>query len=701
MQTRRRSRRFSPDAYAATVLPGSSATFNANVSGTSNTAVTWSIDQGAAGGQITQQGGYTAPHVTTASTFTVRATSVEDPSKSGTATVQVPPGCEIYISPPSATIWSSRTVNLIATTTNCSDPTVSWSVQNQIGLVSPNGNTATYLAPKVMLDTTAVVVASNTEQQAMAQISIKRGEPPTVASVSPLYLQAKRQMFTVVASDLQGFDDLATIQLAFITAGLTSDWAGQCFLYASVDSDPVALALSTGSGSWVYGTIGEQGTLANSHCTVHLPSSSTSASGTSRTLLLDIDFNRPSSPGKKYVYSAASDLDANYAYWQVAGEWTVPGEIGQWTIYDQSGNPTSGYYNKAQLVSFSAPAQVAPGQSFQSTVKMKNTGTVSWQSNSINPLQPHRLGSTSPDNNTTWGLSRLELAGEVPPGQDATFVINASAPANPGDYTFAWGMVQDSVQRFVVGSGASSVASAPIKVTLNPYPESSHPYGNNANETAQYVHTGSCASLSVTFASQTQMLSGDYVYVMDGNDVNIAGSPFTGTTLGSQTVSVPGSTLKVRLTSNSSGTAWGYRVTNIACIPPAPGAGTYDNFSPHISYNPLGWPYGWHHDTQFPQTSNQSLTYADQAGSSAQFTFYGGAISYVFTKAFNRGIANVYIDGQLAGTVDLYSPSTQWQQGAFFGGYSYGNHTIRIEVSGDKHPSSQGTFVDLDHFIVY
>src|SRR6266852_5747447 len=63
--------------------PSKSALGTATVTGTSNTAVTWS----ATGGTITSGGLYTAPG--SAGTFTVTATSVADPSKTGSATANV------------------------------------------------------------------------------------------------------------------------------------------------------------------------------------------------------------------------------------------------------------------------------------------------------------------------------------------------------------------------------------------------------------------------------------------------------------------------------------------------------------------------------------------------------------------------------------------------------------------------------------
>ncbi|HZT29375.1 MAG TPA: peptidoglycan DD-metalloendopeptidase family protein [Bryobacteraceae bacterium] len=97
------------------------------------------------------------------------------------------------------------------------------------------------------------------------------------------------------------------------------------------------------------------------------------------------------------------------------------------------------------------------------------------------------------------------------------------------------------------------------------YPESAHPYTNNFDNTWTYVMSGNPAAIAVTFDLQTQVEQNyDYIYIMDGNGNSVAGSPFTGTALAGRTITVPGSTVKIRLTSDFSVTYFGFRVTNVA-----------------------------------------------------------------------------------------------------------------------------------------
>src|SRR5205823_4807157 len=82
---------------SSVTLPlGGTQTFTATVMGTTDTAVTWSIQEGTQGGTITSEGVYTAPSAT--GMFHVVASSQADTSKSATATVTVAQGPGTFVS---------------------------------------------------------------------------------------------------------------------------------------------------------------------------------------------------------------------------------------------------------------------------------------------------------------------------------------------------------------------------------------------------------------------------------------------------------------------------------------------------------------------------------------------------------------------------------------------------------------------------
>lgn len=74
----------------ASVQVNGTVQFAANVTGTANTAVSWSVTGGATNGAISTAGLYTAPNaVPNPATVTVRATSQADPAESATASVTI------------------------------------------------------------------------------------------------------------------------------------------------------------------------------------------------------------------------------------------------------------------------------------------------------------------------------------------------------------------------------------------------------------------------------------------------------------------------------------------------------------------------------------------------------------------------------------------------------------------------------------
>jgi len=89
-------------AFACSISPATvtvpterTVSFAVTVTGTPLTAVTWSVDGGAANGAVSQAGAYTAPCAAPSAPATVRVRSALDPSKSCTAQVTVIPGIAV------------------------------------------------------------------------------------------------------------------------------------------------------------------------------------------------------------------------------------------------------------------------------------------------------------------------------------------------------------------------------------------------------------------------------------------------------------------------------------------------------------------------------------------------------------------------------------------------------------------------------
>jgi hypothetical protein len=158
-----------------TVSGGSSAILSATVFNTTTPGVTWSIRESGNSGTLTVSGNnatYTAPNVTSTTTFHVDAVSAADNTKKGTATITVP-AVTVGLNPTSATVFFNETLGLSATVGNTANAGVTWSVSPGGGSISPiaNSNNATYTAPSTPSATprTATVTAKSVADPTKSQ----------------------------------------------------------------------------------------------------------------------------------------------------------------------------------------------------------------------------------------------------------------------------------------------------------------------------------------------------------------------------------------------------------------------------------------------------------------------------------------------------------------------------------------------------
>ncbi len=129
--------------------------------------------------------------------------------------------------------------------------------------------------------------------------------------------------------------------------------------------------------------------------------------------------------------------------------------------------------------------------------------------------------------------------------------------------------------------------------------------------------------------------------------------------------------------------------------PPLLPPGRYDDLDPRVRFVRQ-----WSHDTQFADAAHHSLTYSDIPSAAFQLTFRGSAISWVYTKALNRGMAEVLVDGKQQAEVDLYSAATVWQSKTSIQGLPAGEHTFEVRILGRRNPLSSGNYVDVDELII-
>src|SRR6185436_11982853 len=104
----------------------------------------------------------------------------------------------------------------------------------------------------------------------------------------------------------------------------------------------------------------------------------------------------------------------------------------------------------------------------------------------------------------------------------------------------------------------------------------------------------------------------------------------------------------------------------------------------------------WSKDSSFEGPDRHTISYTDVPGAEVAIQFQGTILTYVFTRAPNRGIAAITVDGADQGMLDLYSPSIEWQSRKKLCCFGPGKHVAVIRVSGQSDPRSSGRFVDLD-----
>ena len=185
---------------SASVLLGNSVAFSATVSGSSNTAVDWTVNGVAGGnaqvGSITSSGQYSAPQILPApSSVTVTAIAVADSSATASATVTITSDVAVNISPTSATVPPGGSQIFSANVTSAGKPaqSVTWSVNgiaggnSSIGTISSAGaDSAIYLAPAAAPNPPTVTVTATS----VADVSKSASAAVTVAcsgtnSISP------------------------------------------------------------------------------------------------------------------------------------------------------------------------------------------------------------------------------------------------------------------------------------------------------------------------------------------------------------------------------------------------------------------------------------------------------------------------------------------------------------------------------------
>jgi len=153
---------------AAEVAPGGTVRFAASVTGTSDTAVGWSVEEGATGGTVSAEGVYTAPAAS--GTYHVAAAARADAKKRHVVPVKVTPkpSVAVAVTPRTASVAAGGRQTFTATVTGSANTTVSWSMAEPSGCGSVS-SAGVYTAP--VSAATCHVVATSAADPARGDVA--------------------------------------------------------------------------------------------------------------------------------------------------------------------------------------------------------------------------------------------------------------------------------------------------------------------------------------------------------------------------------------------------------------------------------------------------------------------------------------------------------------------------------------------------
>jgi hypothetical protein len=103
----------------------------------------------------------------------------------------------------------------------------------------------------------------------------------------------------------------------------------------------------------------------------------------------------------------------------------------------------------------------------------------------------------------------------------------------------------------------------------------------------------------------------------------------------------------------------------------------------------------------YPGASGGSIIVAGTAGERLNFTFTGRQVKLIAANYWTCGNARIYIDGELMGTVSMYSYNPVFQTvDISVPGLKYRQHVLTVEVVGAGNPETEFNFVNVDAFEV-
>jgi hypothetical protein len=166
---------------SASLSSGKSTTITPTVTGTTNSAVVWSMTPSLG---TLSNGVYTAPSpISLQQTVTIAAASAADPTKVAKAVITLVPTVAVAVAPTATTLSAGQSVQLNASLSGTSNPNVNWSLSPAVGSLS-NG---LYQAPATISSqqVVTVTVASAADPTKTASATITLSPTAVGLAISP------------------------------------------------------------------------------------------------------------------------------------------------------------------------------------------------------------------------------------------------------------------------------------------------------------------------------------------------------------------------------------------------------------------------------------------------------------------------------------------------------------------------------------
>jgi len=206
---------------------------------------------------------------------------------------------------------------------------------------------------------------------------------------------------------------------------------------------------------------------------------------------------------------------------------------------------------------------LVPGQRFTKTWRLKNTGQVPWG---------EQIELRLVDAGQMQAPELLPLPNAAP-GEVVTVEMDIVAPTRPGTYQSQWVLNLSNAARHVIYLPIIARPRRTPTPIASPTPsclaESAHPYKPHADWTWTIVNPNPNARGSRVHFRRIELASGTRIFVKDGSGVDYE-TIYSYSPSEKWSKPVPGRTVKIRLYSYRSSTAWGFCVDKIESAAPPP-----------------------------------------------------------------------------------------------------------------------------------